>query len=291
MGVSPGKRESRKTSGKPMTQQKKKILQSLSYIKQRNPFKEKPNLGLITYHAPMFLKVFKVRAKLGFHSIPAFCTVNPEDRQNQLLFASIKERNLLILNGRYNFFNGCSMRALSHPVYVLKNLGVKTLILIDEVGHLNPRFRVGEVALIYDHINLMGDNPLIGENDDSIGPRFPDMCNAYDSSLYSKVENLMIQNGFKFAPSVYLGITGPETETEAECRFYRDIGADVLGYSLVPENLAAVHCGLKCLAFGMISRQLVPDRFTEISYDRKLKNRRIAEKKFSQILENIIEVL
>jgi purine-nucleoside phosphorylase len=273
-----------------MTQQKKNILESLAFIKQKNPLKGKINLGLITYRGPSFLKIFKVHGKLGFHDVPAFCKKNPGDSENQLLFASLDKTSLVILNGRYNFFNGCSMRALSHPIYVLKSLGVKVLILIDEVGHLNPRFRVGEVAMIYDHINLMGDNPLIGENDDSIGPRFPDMSNAYDSSLYSKAEVLLIKSGFKFAPSVYLGITGPETETEAECRFYRDIDADVLGYSLVPENLAVVHCGLKCLAFGMISRELVADRLTEISNEEKLKNRRNAEKKFSDILEKIIEI-
>lgn len=271
-----------------MTQQKKNILESLSFIKQKNPLKGKINLGLITYRDPAFLKLFKVHGKLGFHDIPAFCRKNPEDSGNQLLFASKDQTKIVILNGRYNFFNGCSMRTLSHPVYVLKSLGIKTLILIDEVGHLNPRFRVGEVAMIYDHINLMGDNPLIGENDDSIGPRFPDMSNAYDSSLYSKAEMLFVRSGFKFAPSVYLGITGPETETEAECRLYRDIGADVLGYSLVPENLAAVHCGLKCLAFGMISRELVADRLEEVSNEEKLRNRRNAEKRLASILESII---
>ena len=159
------------------------------------------------------------------------------------------KKQVIFLNGRHNFYEGYTMRGAAHPVYVLKEMGVKTLLLIDEVGYLNPRFSVGGVSFIYDHINLMGDNPLIGENDNSLGPRFPDMSNAYDSGIYNKIEKLLIDKKFKFFPSVYLGITGPETETEAECRFYREIGSDVLGYSLVPENLGAVHTGLKCAAF------------------------------------------
>jgi purine-nucleoside phosphorylase len=183
------------------------------------------------------------------------------------------------------------MRDVSHYIYVLKQLGVKTVILIDEVGHLNPRFSVGGLALIYDHINLMGDNPLIGENDDTLGPRFPDMSNPYDDTIYKRVEKLLIDKKYKFYPSVYLGVMGPETETEAECRFYRDIGADVVGYSIVPENLAAVHSGLKCLAFGMISRELVADRLKEISEEEQYKNRLEAEREFSPILKDIVSML
>ena len=274
-----------------MTIQKKKILESVDYIKSKNPFKGTANLALVTYYNPKFLDKFKTLKKIKFSDIPSFCTRNVIDSSNEFLFASINKRNLFILNGRYNYYNGCSMRDISHPIYVLNALGVKTIVLIDEAGHLNPRFRAGGVSLIYDHINLMADNPLIGENDNSIGPRFPDMSNAYDPSLYSKTENLIIENGFRFFPSVYLGIPGPETETEAECRFYRDIGSDILGYSLIPENLAAVHSGMNCLAFGMVSRELVADRLKEISNEEKSKNRILAEKKFATIVPDLIKIL
>lgn len=274
-----------------MTIQKKKILESADYIKSKNPFKGTANLALVTYYNPKFLDKFKSIKKIKFADIPSFYTRNTVDSHNELIFASINKKNLFILNGRYDYYNGCSMRDISHPIYVLNALGVKTVVLVDEAGHLNPRFRAGEVALIYDHINLMGDNPLIGENDNSIGPRFPDMSNAYDSSLYSGVENLLIDIGFRFFPSVYLGILGPETETEAECRFYRDIGSDILGYSLIPENLAAVHSGMKCLAFCMLSRELVADRLKEISEEEKRKNRISAEKKFATIISDLIKIL
>src|SRR5205814_10573375 len=138
--------------------------------------------------------------------------------------------------GHFNFYQGYSMRDAVHPIYMLKKLGVNEILIIDEAGRLNPKFHAGGVALIYDHINFMGDNPLIGENDSTIGPRFPDMSNPYDAKLYAKIEKFLIENKFKFYPSVYIGVTGPETESEAECRFYREIGSDVLGYVLVPEN-------------------------------------------------------
>lgn len=267
-----------------MTIQKKKILESVDFIKSKIPLR-KVNIALITYKNPLFLKKFKVIQSVNLDNS------NRLVNNHELISAVLSNKNIIIINGRYNYYDGYSMRDIAHPVYVLKELGVKRIILIDEVGHLNPQFQSGEVALIYDHINMMGDNPLIGENDNTIGIRFPDMSNSYDSVLYSKAESLFIKEGFKFCPSVYLGIQGPETETAAECKFYRDIGCDILGYSLTPENLAVIHSGLKCLAFGMISRELVADRLEEITSEQKIKNRQNAEKKFSTIIENLIKII
>lgn len=274
-----------------MTEQKKRIIETVKYIRSVTPFKKSPSLALITYKNPFFIKQFEhlKNIKLGANADGSdngerFDTV-------ELIFARLKSKNFYILNGRFHFHGGYTMRDVAHPVYVLKQLGVKGVIFIDEVGNLNPGFPVGGVAFVYDHINLMGDNPLIGENDETLGPRFPDMSNPYDEKLYRKIENIFIDKKFRFFPSVYLGITGPETETEAECRFYREIGSDVLGYGLVPENLAAVHCGLECAAFGMISRELVADRLKEVSEEEQLRNRTIAEKHFSGVIKEIISSL
>jgi len=276
-----------------MTVQKKRIKESLEYILARKPFKEKTDLALVTYLNPSFLKLFKIYERIGYEFIPPQFESEGGSDEGELIFASdkITKRKLIILNGRFHFYNGYTMRETAHYIYILKALGVKTVLLVGDVGHLNPRFKTGGAAFIYDHINLMGDNPLIGENDDSLGPRFPDMSNAYDGKLYSKIEQLLIDSKFRFYPSVYLGIPGPETETEAECRFYREIGADVLGYSLVPENIAAIHAGLKVIAFGMIARELVADRLQEISEDQKAKNKLKAENAFGKILPLIIGIL
>jgi purine-nucleoside phosphorylase len=210
-----------------------------------------------------------------------------------VIFASTRKGNkkFIILNGHLNFYNGYKMAEAAHPIYVLKELGIKKMVIVDEVGHLNPRYSVGGTALIYDHINLMGDNPLIGENDSTIGTRFPDMSNPYDEKWYSDIESYLTEKKFKYHPSVYVGVTGPETETEAECRFYREIGGDVLGYSLIPENIALVHGELTCAAFGIITRELVSDRLKEISPEEKNKNRLRAEKAFSPVITELVSLI
>lgn len=275
-----------------MTEQKKLIKESLNYILSESPFKKIPPLAIITYKNHLLVKDFVIKKKINFADIPPHF-IGENNEEGALIFAELKgkRKEVIILNGRHSFYEGYSMRGAAHPIYVLKKLGVNTLLLIDEVGFLNPRFSVGGVSFIFDHINLMGDNPLIGENDNTLGTRFPDMSNAYDENLYNKIEKLLIDKKFKFYPSVYLGITGPETETEAECRFYREIGSDVLGYSLVPENIAAVHAGLKCAAFGMISRELVADRLKEITASEQLKNRQKAEKYFELVFKDIVSIL
>jgi len=275
-----------------MTEQKNQITESLNFILSKSPFRKIPSLAIVSYKGHLMLKDFVIKKKLNFIDIPPHLR-DDEKEEGELLFAELKgkRKEVIILNGRHTFYEGYSMRGAAHPIYVLKEMGVKTLLLIDEVGYLNPRFSVGGVSLIYDHINLMGDNPLIGENDDSLGPRFPDMSNAYDEVLFNRVEKLLIEKKLKFYPSVYLGITGPETETEAECRFYREIGPDVLGYSLVPENIAAIHSGLKCAAFGMISRELVADRLKEITIEEQAKNRLEAEKYFGMVFKDIVSIL
>jgi purine-nucleoside phosphorylase len=275
-----------------MTEQKQRIQESVKYIKFNNPFKKGPSTAVITYRNPLFIKNFKVVKKIKCSDIPPqFDTILQNDAE--LLFASDLKtgREFYIINGRFSYYQGYKMRDVTHPVYTLSELGVKNLILIDEAGYLNPRFNTGGVALIYDHINLMGDNPLIGENDYTIGPRFPDMSNPYDENIFRKIESMFIENKFRYFPSVYLGITGPETETEAECRFYRETGADILGYSLIPENLSAIHAGLKVLAFGMISRELVADRLKEISAEEQNNNKIKAEKSFNNIFPQILSLV
>ncbi len=274
-----------------MTEQKKRIVESADFIKANSPFKGKFETALITYPNPAFLKEFNAVKTIAYKNIPPKLDGAPELNHGEIIYAESGNQKILILNGHINYYSGFKMRDAAHPVYVLKELGIKNVIMFDEVGFLNPRFEPGGLALIYDHINFMGDNPLIGENDATLGPRFPDMSDPYDAKLCSKIEKFFIDKRIQFFPSVYIGVTGPETETEAECRFYREIGSDVLGYSLVPENMAAVHCGLKCLALGMISRELVADRLVEMSEGDKMKNRLRAEKLLAPLIREVITLM
>jgi purine-nucleoside phosphorylase len=275
-----------------MTEQKSKIIESVNYLKENLKLKKYPSVCIVTYKNPLFLKEFELIKRIKYADIPPrFDNVYSND--GELIYAKMKNSSkyFFILNGRFNNYDGYSMRDIAHPIYALKELGVSTAILIEDTGYLNPRYSVGDIAMIYDHINLMGGNPLIGQNDETLGTRFPDMSNAYDSALFKKIEKVFIRQKFTFYPAVFLGIMGPQSETEAECRFYRDTGADVLGYGIVPENIAVVHSGMKCAAFGLCTRELVADRMDETSPEEYFKNRTSAEKNFGKILPVILNVI
>lgn len=273
-----------------MTEQRKKILETVTYLKKLLPLNYRAKLALIieeNYKLPGNIKILK---KINLRDTPATFNKDTCDNSLYLLLARTGNLNFLILKGRLHFFDGVEMRDIAHYIYCLKYFGVEKILSVDEVGYLNPRFTCGEIALIYDHINLMGDNPLIGENDNELGIRFPDMSNAYDAGLYEKAAKVFMDNKIKLNESVYLGIIGPESETEAEARFYREIGSDVLGYSLIPENITAVHTKIKFLAIGLITRELIADKMkSDTSTEKeKEKDRMKYFKKAEGILNKIL---
>lgn len=280
-----------------MTEQRKRILESVKAIKQQLPTKLKPKVALIVddnFTLPYGINILK---KLDYKDIPPkFSNVNKENN-GKIYFAKAGSRDLIIFKGRFYFYEGYSMRDIGHIIYIMSYLGIEKILSVEEVGNLNPRFECGEIALIYDHINLMGDNPLIGENDEELGIRFPDMSNAYDRKVYERIYKVFQDNKVKINESVYLSIIGPQTETESEARFYREIGSDVLGYALAPENIAAVHSKIKFSAIGLITRDLIADRMLEDkrSADEKKKeeqnNRRYAHTELNKILAKIIKTI
>jgi len=254
-----------------MTEQRQRIKQSVDYIKSEMPKGFSADIALYVeenFNIPELKELGKIKTS----DIPP--SFECEHKQNaRIIFGKLAGKNVIVVKGRYHFYDGYKMRDLGHIIYVLKYLGVKKLISVDEVGHLNPRFSTGEIALVYDHINLMGDNPLIGKNDDELGVRFPDMSNAYDKALYSKIYKIFQDNKVRINEAIYVGATGPESETDAEARFYREIGGDVLGYSTAAENITAVHCGIKHAAIGLITRDLVADKMMEDSRDESAKSK------------------
>ncbi len=277
-----------------MGEQLDKIIQSSDFIRSKFPKSYKPEIALIAENDSEIIKEFKILSEIDFSQIPNF-NQTLKKVNGKVLFAKIKGTDVIIYNGRYHYYDGVSMRDIGHTIYVLKYLGVKKIISVDEIGHLNPRFHCGEIALIYDHINLMGDNPLIGKNENKLGLRFPDMSNAYDKELHDKVYEVIQSNMLKINDSVLLGSIGPQSETDAEARFYRDIGADIVGYSIVPENITAVHCGVKFIGIGLITRELVADKMMEDERNEKQKLKeqsdslKKAEKKLGKIMQDIIK--
>jgi purine-nucleoside phosphorylase len=273
-----------------------KIKGSASVIKSLFPGKFKADLAFIKNMTMPLPKEIKVLNEVKYSDIPHF-EITQGSKTGSVLFCRSGNRDLIVYNGRLHYYDGVSMRSIAHKIYVLKLLGIRKILALDEVGHLDPRFKCGELAMIYDHINLMGDNPLIGKNEDSLGVRFPDMSNAYDKTLFSKMTSVLTDNKIRVNESVYLGITGPNSETDAEARFYREAGCDVLGYSIVPENITAVHAKIKYAAIGLISRELVADKMMEeTKSDKELEAQRIknlakSSAELSKVLQGIIKII
>ena len=271
-----------------MTEQRKKIEESVDFIKNEMPKNFKPSIAVITDKEIPLPQGFKVLGKIP---------VSDTEHGGDFILGKYSNRDTIIIKGRIHFYDGFSMREIAHFIYVLKELGVKKIISIDEAGHLNPRFKCGELALVYDHINLTGDNPLIGENDDKLGIRFPDMSNAYDRDTFEKAYKIFQNQKVKINESVYIGLIGPETETEAEARFYREIGGDVAGYSFIPENIAAVHSETKFLGICLITRELLADKMAEDNSSEeeleKFKNENLkkAIKELNKIYGDLIKNL
>lgn len=273
-----------------------KIKGSASVIKSLFPKKFSADLALIKSRIIPLPKGINILGEVKYSDIPHF-EITQGSKTGSVLFCRSGNRDLIVYNGRLHYYDGSSMRSIAHKIYVLKFLGIKKILSIDEVGHLDPRFKCGELAMIYDHINLMGDNPLIGKNEDSLGVRFPDMSNAYDKTMFSKIVSVLTDTKMRVNESVYLGITGPNSETDAEARFYREAGCDVLGYSVVPENITAVHAGVKFAAIGLITRELVADKMMEETRsDKELETQRLksftkSSIALSQVLQGIIKII
>lgn len=267
-----------------------KIKGSSSVIRSLYPSKFRPDTALITDKGFALPKGIRVIAEAKYSELPHF-EITDGNKAGSVLFCRAGSKDILIYRGRLHFYDGVSMRSIAHKIYVLKFLGIKKIISIDEAAHLNPRFKCGEIALIYDHINLMGDNPLIGKNEDLLGVRFPDMSDAYDKKMFESISGLLRNEKFRINESVYLGITGPNIETDAEARFFREAGCDILGYSIVPENITAVHAGIRFAGIGLISRELVADKMMEDSRtdEELLRHRHQSLKKASFALSGVLE--
>jgi purine-nucleoside phosphorylase len=168
---------------------------------------------------------------------------------------------VLVMQGRFHYYEGYSMQEVTLPIRVMQQMGVRTLILSNAAGGINPAFDVGDIMVISDHINLTGNNPLIGPNIDEWGPRFPDMSQVYDPDLMVLAEKAALKGGIGVQKGVYVGLPGPSLETAAEIRFLKTIGVDAVGLSTIPEVIAAVHGGMRILGLSVITNMNIPDDF------------------------------
>lgn len=231
----------------------------------------------------------KIEHSIAYEEIPNFPVSTVKGHKGRLIFGELSGAKVVALQGRFHFYEGYSMQEVVFPIRVFRELGIEVLILSNASGGLNPEFEVGDIMFIEDHINLMGTNPLIGPNDDRLGPRFPDMSEPYDHKLREKAGNIAKALGIKHQTGVYVAVTGPTFETPAEYRYVRIIGGDAVGMSTVPEVIAARQSGLPCLAFSVISDLGVEGKIVEISHDDVIDAASIAEPRMTRIIKAFIE--
>ena len=231
----------------------------------------------------------KVEAKISYKEIPHFPISTVESHAGWLIFGELSGKKVVAMQGRFHYYEGYNLKQVTFPVRVMKDLGAKVLVVSNACGGLNPLFKAGDIMVITDHINLLGSNPLFGPNDESLGPRFPDMCHCYDPELIALAENVTLNLGIKLQKGVYVAVPGPNLETAAEYRFLRTIGADVVGMSTVPEVIAARHQSMRVLGFSLVTDMGLPDALKPTNMVEILATAAKSEPLLKKIMTRVIE--
>ena len=235
-----------------------------------------------------FADVLERDAVVRYRDIPHFPVSTVEGHAGELHLGRIAGRSVAIMKGRVHYYEGYTMREVTFPVRVLKALGCMTLVITNAVGGINPDMPPGSIVVTTDHINLMGDNPLIGPNDDTLGPRFPDMSDPYPRRLVALAEAAALDLKIPLQRAVFAAVSGPNLETAAEYRCLRGIGADIVGMSLVPENIVAVHGGQRVLAFNVVTDACLPDNLHPVDIAEIL---RVAGRTAPHLTRLVVEVI
>lgn len=231
----------------------------------------------------------EVEASIPYPEIPHFARPTVESHAGTLLMGSLGGQPVVAMHGRFHCYEGYSLQQVTFPVRVMRALGAEALIVSNASGGMNPLWRPGELVLIADHINLLGDNPLIGPNEDTLGPRFCDMSEPYDRRLRSLAREVALEQGTPLHSGVYVAVAGPNLETRAEYRMLRLLGADVVGMSTVPEVIVAVHGGMRVLGISIITDSCLPDALEPANIGQIIAAARAAEPKLTELVQGVVE--
>ncbi|HRP91739.1 MAG TPA: purine-nucleoside phosphorylase [Ignavibacteriaceae bacterium] len=237
------------------------------------------------------VKEINIKHQIDYAELPHFPLSTVESHQGKLIFGAINGQNVVAMQGRFHYYEGYTMQQITYPVRVMKFLGVKTLLVSNACGGMNPVYRKGDLMLMQDHINLLGDNPLIGKNEDELGPRFPDMSEPYSLDLIKLAEEVAKENKINIHKGVYVAVPGPNLETKAEYKFLREIGADVVGMSTIPENIVANHMGMKVLGMSIITDECFPETLKAVNVEEIIAAAMKAEPKMTLIMKEVIKRL
>lgn len=270
-----------------MKEIRKQLSETIPFLNGKT--KIEPKLGLILGTGmSKVAEIIEKETVIPYSEIPHFATSTVESHDGNLIFGHLKGVPVMAMQGRLHFYEGYDMKTITYPVRVMKALGVGTMLVSCAVGALNPLFRPGDVMLIVDHINLLGDNPLRGANNREFGPRFPDMSRVYDPGLRELAENVALEKGIRLMQGVLVSLMGPNLETAAEYRFLRTIGADAVGMSTIPEVIVAVHSRMRVLGFSLITDMCLPDALEPATLEKILE---VASKADAKLLGLISEIV
>ena len=229
--------------------------------------------------------------EISYTDIPNFPLSTVESHAGKLIFGTLGGKKVVAMQGRFHFYEGYTMQQITFPVRVMKFLGVRTLLVSNACGGMNPQYLPGDIMIMDDHINLLGDNPLRGKNEDLLGPRFPDMSEPYSRKLIAIAEQIALEEKIKVQRGVYVAVMGPNLETRAEYRFLRFIGADVVGMSTIPEVIVANHMGIACLGFSIVTDECFPDSLKPVDIQKIIKTANETEPKMTKIMRRVVEQL
>lgn len=265
-----------------------KINDAIEFLKPQ--IQQHPRIGLILGTGlGDFSQQINQDTSIAYDKIPHFPHSTVESHAGQLVFGTLNETPIVAMEGRFHYYEGYSMKEVTFPVRVMKALGVETLIITNAAGGMNPNYQLADIMIIEDQINLMGDNPLRGINDDRLGVRFPDMCAPYDQSLIKLAEQTALELQIRSQTGAFVAVTGPNLETRAEYRMLRQMGADCVGMSTVPECIVANHASMKVLGLSVVTDICLPDALEPVEISNILKVAADGGQKLARLIPKIIE--
>jgi len=260
---------------------------TVSFLQQRTSFK--PDVAMVLGSGlGNLVNNIDVKFSVDYKDIPSFPVSTVKGHGGKLVMGILNGRNVVVMQGRFHYYEGYSMTEVTFPIRVMKYLGAKSIVISNASGGLNPDYKVGDLMVIRDHINLVSDHPLRGHNDENIGPRFPDQHKLFDQTLIDKALDIAKRNGISCHQGVYVGVTGPTFETPAEYKYMRIIGGDAVGMSTVPEVMVANHMGMKIFAISVISDEGNPPVPLQVSHDDVVKAAAAAEHKMTHIINELL---
>ncbi|NIV03088.1 purine-nucleoside phosphorylase [Candidatus Saccharibacteria bacterium] len=273
-----------------MNDLRQKIDETVKHI--RSHTQSSPEIGIVlgTGLGDLVNEIDK-EITISYEDIPHFPVSTVEYHEGKLIFGKISDQPIVAMQGRFHYYEGYTMQQITFPIRVMKFLGVKTLLISNACGGMNPLFSKGDLMIMDDHINLLGNNPLIGINDDELGPRFPDMSEPYSRRLIALAEAIGLEEKIKLQQGVYVAVPGPNLETRAEYRFLKIIGADVVGMSTIPENIVARHMGMEVFGISVITDECFPDALRPADINDIIKTANQAQKPLTLLMKRMVEKL